>query len=111
MCGIAGFVVLHNGVSHVSPNALKVMSNLIEHRGPDGSGTWLKENNSVGLAHRRLSIIDLTEAAAQPMISPYGHVLSYNGEIYNYREHHDQLVNQGRRFNSTSDTETILGLY
>lgn len=111
MCGIAGFVVLHNGVGHVSPNALKVMSNLIEHRGPDGSGTWLKENNSVGLAHRRLSIIDLTEAAAQPMISPYGHVLSYNGEIYNYREHHDQLVNQGRRFISTSDTETILGLY
>lgn len=111
MCGIAGYVVLRTGSGAVHPRALKTMSEIIAHRGPDGHGSWIHDISIVGLAHRRLSIIDLSTSAAQPMLSPSGNVLTYNGEIYNFKELRSSLEKEGRPFSSDSDTETILGLY
>jgi len=88
-----------------------VMGKLIEHRGPDGDGVWIHDDARVGFTHRRLSIIDLSPAAAQPMLAPSGSALTYNGEIYNFKELRFELENDGRAFASHSDTETILGLY
>ncbi len=86
------------------------MNDLIAHRGPDGEGIWLSPDKSVGLTHRRLAIIDLSAAAAQPMHGPNGTVITYNGEIYNYRELRTEL--SGRwQFRSASDTECILAAY
>jgi asparagine synthase (glutamine-hydrolysing) len=85
-------------------------------RGPDGDGTWIAENGRVGLAHRRLAIIDLSDAAAQPMTYEAGGEkgllrIVYNGEIYNYRQLREELIAQGRRFRTESDTEVLLHLY
>lgn len=81
-------------------------------RGPDGCGEWYSPDNRVGLAHRRLSIIDLSEHGAQPMTSEDGNlVVSFNGEIYNYRALRSKLEAKGYRFRSNSDTEVLLHLY
>ena len=89
MCGIAGQLNLDN--SPVSPVVLKKMTDVIEHRGPDGEGHWIE--GCVGFGHRRLSIIDLTTAGRQPMItSDNRFVLTYNGEIYNFKELRDNLI-------------------
>ena len=81
-------------------------------RGPDGEGSWVSEDGYVGLAHRRLSIIDLSDAGTQPMISASGrHVIVFNGEIYNYRDLRDELEREGVSFRSSSDTEVLLQLY
>lgn len=85
------------------------MTQTLEHRGPDGSGLWLDER--VALGHRRLAIIDLTEAGAQPMVGPSGAVITFNGEIYNYRELRVSLEAAGERFKSDSDTEVLLRLF
>lgn len=86
---------------------LKGMADAISHRGPDGEGYWV--SGHVGMAHRRLSIIDLSEAASQPMVSPDGQaVLAYNGEIYNFHELRAELEKCGYRFRSASDTEVVL---
>jgi asparagine synthase (glutamine-hydrolysing) len=85
------------------------MNDLQRHRGPDGSGQWEHRRAHVGLAHRRLSIIDLTPNAAQPMADPAGNWLSFNGEVYNYRELRAELGPE--RFRSASDTEVILHAY
>ena len=100
-----------NGM-HVSglERKLAVMSKLIEHRGPDGDGEWTGAGDCVGFAHRRLSIIDLSETGAQPMVGANGTVITCNGEIYNYLELRDSLSDQWV-FRSTSDTETILAAY
>ena len=83
MCGIAGLVDLRG--REVRKESIKKMTDAIKHRGPDGEGQWVHQN--VGLGHRRLAIIDLTEAASQPMISQdERYVLTYNGEIYNYQQ-------------------------
>jgi asparagine synthase (glutamine-hydrolysing) len=111
VCGIAGYVILRSTGKAVAPKTLDVMGELIAHRGPDGSGTWTHEDADVGLAHRRLAIIDLTPEAAQPMVESGGNSLSYNGEIYNYRELRSQLAGEGYVFRSHSDTETIIALY
>jgi asparagine synthase (glutamine-hydrolysing) len=86
------------------------MSDLIAHRGPDGSGRWHASSGAVGLAHRRLAIIDLSPAAAQPMRAPTGTSIVFNGEIYNYVELRHEL-RHAWRFNSQSDTECILAAY
>ncbi|MAW33075.1 MAG: asparagine synthase (glutamine-hydrolyzing) [Proteobacteria bacterium] len=105
MCGIAGMVNL--GKESVSPVLLKKMTDSIVHRGPDGEGQWINKN--VGIGHRRLAILDLSPAGHQPMISQNGKfVLSYNGEIYNFREIRAQLESCGYQFRSNSDTEVVL---
>lgn len=88
------------------------ISAYMQVRGPDGEGDWLSEDARVGLAHRRLSIIDLSEAAAQPMQSADGKLaITYNGEIYNYQTLREQLQIKGYTFQSGSDTEVLLHLY
>ncbi len=88
------------------------MTDTLAHRGPDGEGQWLSENAMVGLGHRRLSIIDLSDAASQPMLSADGRfAMVLNGEIYNYLELKSQLVAAGHVFKSSSDTEVLLNLY
>ena len=105
MCGIAGLVDLRG--REVRKDAIKSMTDAIKHRGPDGEGQWVHEN--VGIGHRRLAIIDLSDAASQPMISREGrYVLTYNGEIYNYREIRKELEDLGIKFYSASDSEVLL---
>jgi asparagine synthase (glutamine-hydrolysing) len=108
MCGIAGIYDLSG--QPVSLAQVQRMTDAIVHRGPDGQGQLTEEN--VGLGHRRLAVIDLTPAAAQPMASRSGHcVLVYNGEVYNYQSLRAELQALGYRFNSTSDTEVVLNAY
>lgn len=87
------------------------MSGLIAHRGPDGEGIWTSENNVAGFAHRRLSIIDLSQNGSQPMSDFAGNVITFNGEIYNYLELRKESEFKGFKFNGDSDTETILAQY
>lgn len=88
------------------------MREAMQSRGPDGAGLWISEDKRIALAHRRLSIIDLSEAGAQPMATSDQSVwVMFNGEIYNYRELRQELENQGYRFQSHSDTEVLLHLY
>jgi asparagine synthase (glutamine-hydrolysing) len=110
MCGIAGIVNLSGSPEPRLVHKLSVMSRLIAHRGPDGVGTWSTENASAGLSHRRLAIIDLSDAARQPMAAPNGTHITYNGEIYNYIELRDALASVWP-FRSRSDTECILAAY
>jgi asparagine synthase (glutamine-hydrolysing) len=110
MCGIAGIVQLDGRVVGGLDRALAAQNALIAHRGPDGEGTWISADGVVGLTHRRLAIIDLSAAAAQPMHGPNGTVIVYNGEIYNYRELRSALADRWR-FRTESDTECILASY
>jgi asparagine synthase (glutamine-hydrolysing) len=105
MCGIAGYYCLDETL--INPTLLKKMGDALAHRGPDGEGFW--QEGAVGLAHRRLAVIDLSEAAAQPMVSRCGrYVLSYNGEIYNFIELKKELIRSGNHFTTQSDTEVLL---
>jgi asparagine synthase (glutamine-hydrolysing) len=105
MCGIAG--IIHLDGAPVSPPLLQKMTDAIAHRGPDGEGHWIDGN--VGLGHRRLAIIDLSPAGHQPMISSdHRYVLSYNGEVYNYRELRTELEAEGYWFRSSTDSEVVL---
>jgi asparagine synthase (glutamine-hydrolysing) len=109
MCGIAGIYSLEKNVEY---STIKRMTDAIAHRGPDGEGQWVNPNNSVGLGHRRLSIIDLSESAGQPMhFSDGRYSITFNGEIYNYIELREQLTQKGVKFKSQSDTEVLLALY
>jgi asparagine synthase (glutamine-hydrolysing) len=90
---------------------LEVLGDLISHRGPDGYGTWVNVEKSAGLVHRRLAIIDLSEQAAQPMTGHGQFTISFNGEIYNYRELRGKAESKGIKSFSNSDTETILSTY
>ena len=104
MCGIAGCYQQSDGHKLVD-----VMTDRIAHRGPDANGTWNHEDEraSVQLGHRRLSIIDLSAAADQPL-SKHGLTLVYNGELYNYKELKAELASRGVSFLTTSDTEVVL---
>ncbi|KZZ48367.1 asparagine synthetase B [Oleiphilus sp. HI0118] len=105
MCGLAGLINL-NG-EPVSPPVLQAMTDAIEHRGPDDEGQWIEGN--VGLGHRRLSIIDLTPAGHQPMVSAnHRYVLVYNGEVYNFKELRTELEAKGYWFRSKTDSEVVL---
>ena len=109
MCGLAGFFSLRPVGSDEAAEDLRRMAQTIAHRGPDGEGIWHDSAAGVGLAHRRLAIIDLSPLAAQPMPSASGRlVISFNGEIYNYRALRSDLESAGRQFRSASDTEVLL---
>jgi len=112
MCGIASIFSYHRVGGPVDRDELRRIRDAMETRGPDGRGEWYSADQRVGLAHRRLSIIDLSEAGAQPMTSEDGTlVISFNGEIYNYRELRERLELRGHQFRSHSDTEVLLCLY
>jgi asparagine synthase (glutamine-hydrolysing) len=104
MCGIAGYLGRFDG------EELESMSRRVAHRGPDGAGIWISEDRQVGFAHRRLSIIDLSTAADQPMTDG-NVVLIYNGELYNYLDLREQMMRAGIQFRTRSDTEVILKMY
>src|SRR5215471_18860722 len=105
MCGVAGFLNLN--CAPASPLILKAMTDAIRHRGPDGEGHFI--DGVFGIGHRRLAIIDLSPAAHQPMLTPDGrYILSYNGEVYNFRELRIELEARGHQFRSTGDSEVVL---
>ncbi|MAT71683.1 MAG: asparagine synthase (glutamine-hydrolyzing) [Planctomycetaceae bacterium] len=107
MCGIAGWACPD---SCVKRSVLDAMSDAIAHRGPDGSGAWVSGDARVGLAHRRLAIVDLSAQANQPMVDAHGRAtIVFNGEIYNHRELRQELQGQGATFRTDhSDTEVLL---
>src|SRR5262245_56534724 len=109
MCGIAGFLNVRRRPVAASQHKLDVMNDLQRHRGPDGVGSWVHPDQHVGLAHRRLSIIDLTDFAAQPMTNGRGDWIAFNGEIYNYIELREEIGVS--HFRTKSDTEVILRAY
>lgn len=105
MCGIAGLVDLHG--REISEATIHSMTHAVSHRGPDSNGVWFR--NNIALGHCRLAIIDLSQAANQPMrANSERYILSYNGEIYNYIEIRTDLEKKGYQFKSNSDTEVVL---
>jgi asparagine synthase (glutamine-hydrolysing) len=105
MCGVTGFLNFDGAPASVE--IVRGMAETLRHRGPDGQGVYV--DGPVALGHRRLAIIDLTDAAKQPMVSNDGDlVVSYNGEIYNFRELRTELKRFGHVFRSRSDTEVLL---
>src|SRR5688572_10945038 len=117
MCGIAGIIQASN---QISIHHLKKMTDALAHRGPEGEGFWQNNDGTAQLGHRRLSIIDLSKAAAQPMhFTPSSitlndgslYTITHNGEIYNYVEIRERLQKEGYAFHTQSDTEVILAAY
>lgn len=108
MCGIAGII---NTKGPVVEESLHFASNCLSHRGPEGEGIWLNPDKTVGLIHRRLKIIDLSEKAAQPMSYLDRYRIIHNGELYNYIEIREKLLQKGYHFSSASDTEVIVAAY
>jgi asparagine synthase (glutamine-hydrolysing) len=110
MCGIVGF--WHKGPGRSASSMgehLSRMAGPLAHRGPDSHGSWLDADRGLGLGHRRLAVVDLSESGHQPMQSGSGrYVLTYNGEIYNFGELRCDLSNRGTRFTGGSDTEVLL---
>lgn len=105
MCGITGLLNLDG--APVSPAILQRMTDAVAHRGPDGEGQWIE--GSLGFGHRRLAIIDLSPAGHQPMVSAdHRYVLTYNGEVYNFRELRAELEAIGYWFRSHCDSEVVL---
>ncbi|HVN76458.1 MAG TPA: asparagine synthase (glutamine-hydrolyzing) [Thermoanaerobaculaceae bacterium] len=112
MCGIAGIFAFDPRAGRVDPTELRAIRDAMTPRGPDGCGEWISADERVGLAHRRLSIIDLSDAAAQPMFAGDGErVIAFNGEIYNFRDLRRSLEEERHRFRTVSDTEVLLELY
>jgi len=110
MCGIAGIVQSSNRATKpISESVLKEMANTLYHRGPDDEGIYCQ--NDIGLSHRRLSIIDISNGH-QPMHSARGDIsIVFNGEIFNYIELREELIKKGHTFLTHSDTEVIIHLY
>ena len=107
MCGIVGVVTSPS--DHIDTDRLQDMTDALSHRGPDGSGLWVSNEGSVGFGHRRLSIIDVSDAGSQPMTAASGrYVIVFNGEIYNFRQLRQELVELHIPFRGHSDTEVIL---
>ena len=109
MCGIAGFWATDGLNGEQASGILTAMTNVIRHRGPDDCGVWIDVGAGIGLGSRRLSILDLSPNGHQPMLSETGrYVITFNGEIYNFRELRHELVALGHRFRGGSDTEVLL---
>ena len=109
MCGIAGILSLDK--SNITEVSLKKMTDSLYHRGPDGGGLWIDTINNVGLGHRRLSIIDLSDSGKQPMHYLDRYTITFNGEIYNYIELKTLLLTKGYIFKTSTDTEVLLALF
>ena len=109
MCGIVG--ILSSRDEYLNGNVLNNMSSKLIHRGPDSDGLWIDLNDGIGFAHRRLSIIDITKSGSQPMFSAdKRYVITFNGEIYNFREIKEELnkVFNINKWQGNSDTEVLL---
>lgn len=112
MCGIVGICRRTPLEKERFTREIEKMSNTLTHRGPDGEGTWISPDGKVGFGHKRLSIIDLSDAGLQPMSNPEGSIwVTYNGEIYNHREIRRELESKGYVYRSHTDTETIIYAY
>lgn len=112
MCGIAAFFAMNHGRMDEARATLHRVDEAMADRGPDGHGLWVAENGVVGLAHRRLAIIDPGPSAAQPMRDELsGNRITFNGEIYNFLSLRLEMEDQGIRFCTRSDTEVLLKLY
>ena len=112
MCGINGIFAFHSASNLPKETELLATREAMRSRGPDGAGLWWSTDRRCGLGHRRLSIIDLSDRASQPMVSNDGRlVIVFNGEIYNYPVLRADLESDGARFRTTSDTEALLHLY
>lgn len=109
MCGIAG--IWKANKSEGLERSVKKMTDAISHRGPDGEGHWLDINYGIALGHRRLSVIDLSDNASQPMHYLDRYIIVFNGEIYNYLELKSKLKSKGYSFKSYSDTEVLIASY
>ena len=110
MCGFVGFLNPKHSINF--EETLKEMSNMIVHRGPDSSGQWCDEEYGFGVAHQRLSILDLSNLGSQPMLShSRRYVMAFNGEIYNFQSLRSKLMSQGCKFKTNSDTEVLLMSY
>ena len=106
MCGIAGIA------GPADPRVVEAMTRALAHRGPDGTGVVCPVGEGFGLGHRRLAIIDRSPAGAQPMADPAGRYwITYNGEVYNFRELRADLAKRGRAFRPGTDTEVVLAAY
>ena len=111
MCGIAGYYNKNCTADYWRP-ALEKMAEAVSHRGPDNQGIWFDENARIGLTHRRLSIIDISEEGHQPMISPSGRfTIVYNGEIYNFEDIRSSLKGSQYQWRGHSDTEVMLAAF
>lgn len=109
MCGIFGVVDLHGAVER---SGMELSLARLAHRGPDGSGVWYSSCGRIGLGHSRLAVVDLTDAASQPMLSGSGRfVVVFNGEIYNFKSLRAELQEKGFQFTSSGDTEVLLAAY
>lgn len=112
MCGLNGTFAYHSAASKPEESELLATREAMRARGPDGAGSWWSADGCCGLAHRRLTILDLSDRASQPMTSEDGGlVVVFNGEIYNYPELRGELEARGAKFRTTSDTEVLLHLY
>jgi asparagine synthase (glutamine-hydrolysing) len=109
MCGIAG--IISRNAQLVSKEKIQPATNCLRHRGPEGEGIWINDEQTTALGHLRLNIIDLSKEAAQPMQYLDRYHIIHNGELYNYVEIRDQLHQKGYRFFSQSDTEVIVAAY
>jgi asparagine synthase (glutamine-hydrolysing) len=110
MCGIAGIFRFSSKV--VNASEIKSLTDIIAHRGPDGEGCWIHPQQFLGLGHRRLSILDLSDQGAQPMHYADGRLtITFNGEIFNFLELRQELKQKGYSFHSDSDTEVLLAAY
>lgn len=109
VCGICGFVSGSSNPSAALQETVRRMTRALAHRGPDGEGIWVDGSAGAAFGHRRLAVIDLSPGGHQPMISASGrYVITYNGEIYNYRELRAELAAAGTHFRSQSDTEVLV---
>lgn len=111
MCGISGIIDTQASFEKAQKlSFIQKMNDTIKHRGPDGEGVWISDNEKVVLGHRRLSILDLSDLGSQPMFG-FGSALVFNGEIYNFIEIKKELQDLEYQFHSTSDTEVLLAAY